>query len=86
MRSTARNRSCVVRLLDPFQGVGPRRKSAETQQSAPFQRLLGPEIKDERSIAKDGAPERLRYRTIQEVNLIELESLYEYGFNLLFWL
>jgi len=54
-----------VVLFDPFQGMGKQKNSAETQQSghAP---TSGPEIKDGRSNAKDGAPERLRYGTIQK--------------------
>jgi len=46
------------------------RNSAETQQSDHTPRY-GPEVKNERSCAKDGAPERLRCGTIQkEVSLI----------------
>jgi len=65
--STRRQRSeilVVVVLPDPFRGMGAWRKSSETQLSA-HARRSGPQIKDGRSSAKDGAPERLRCGTIQ---------------------
>jgi len=42
---------------DPFRGIGVRRNSAETQQSGHAPRS-GPEVKNGRSSAKDGALER----------------------------
>jgi len=55
----------VVVLPDPFRGMGAWTNSTETQQSSHAPRS-GPEIKNGRSSAKDGAPERLRCKTIQE--------------------
>jgi len=55
----------VVVLPDPFRGMGAWRNSTETQQSSHALRSE-PEVKNGRSSAKDGAPERLRCRTIQE--------------------
>jgi len=55
----------VVVLPDPFQGMGAWRNSTETQQSGHAPRP-GPEVKNGRNSAKDGAPERLRCGTIQE--------------------
>jgi len=54
-----------VVLLDPFRGMRAWRNSTETQQSGHTTRF-GPEVKDGRSGAEDGAPERLRRRAIQE--------------------
>jgi len=48
----------VVEVPDPFLGMGARRNSTETQQSGHAPRF-GPEVKNGRSSAKDGAPERL---------------------------
>jgi len=55
-----------VVLHDPFRGMRAWRNSTETQQSGHAPRS-GPEVKNGRSSAKDGAPERLRYGTIQKV-------------------
>jgi len=55
----------VVVLPDPFRGMGVCRNSAEAQQSSHAPRS-GPEVKNGRSSAKDGAPVRLRCGTIQE--------------------
>jgi len=55
----------VVMLSDPFRGIGAWKNSTETQQSGHAQRF-GPEVKNGRSSAKDGAPERLGCGTIQE--------------------
>jgi len=54
-------------LLNQFSGGGgaTRANSAETQQSGHAPRS-GPEVKNGRSRAKDGAPERLRCGTIQK--------------------
>jgi len=54
----------VVVLPDPFRRMGVWRNSTETQQSGHAPRS-GPEVKNESSSAKDGAPERLGCRTIQ---------------------
>jgi len=59
----------VVVLSDPFQGMGAWKNSTETQQSGHVPRS-GPEVKNGRSNAKDGASERLRCGTIQE-NLLD---------------
>jgi len=48
-------------LSDPFQGMGVRRNSAETQRSGNALRF-GPEIKNGRSSAKVGTPERPQKR------------------------
>jgi len=56
----------VVVLLDPFRGMGAWKNSMQTQQSSHAPRS-GPEVKNVRSNAKDGAPERVRCRTISEV-------------------
>jgi len=48
----------VVVLPDPFRRMGSWRNSTETQQSGHAPRS-GPEVKNWRSGAKDGAPERL---------------------------
>jgi len=55
----------AVVLPEPFQGMWAWRNSTETQQSGHAPRF-GPEVKNGRSSPKDGAPERLRCRTIQE--------------------
>jgi len=55
----------VVELPDLFRGIGAWRNSMETQQSAHAPRS-GTEVKNGRSSAKDGAPERLSCETIQE--------------------
>jgi len=55
----------VVVLPNPFQGMGAWRNSTETQQSSHTPRS-GPEVKNGRSSAKDGAPEKLGCGTIQE--------------------
>jgi len=59
----------VLVLPDPFRGMRAWRNSAETQQPghAPWS---GPEVKNGRSSAKDGTPERLGCGTIQEENQI----------------
>jgi len=50
----------VVVLLDPFREMGAWKNSTETQQSghAPWS---GPEVKNGRSSAEDGTPERLSH-------------------------
>jgi len=48
-----------------FRGMGAWRNSTETQQSG-YASKSGPEVKNGRSGAEDGAPERLRRGTIQE--------------------
>jgi len=55
----------VVVLPDSFRGMGAWRNSTETQQSghAPW---FGPKVKNGRSSAEDGAPERLGYGTVKE--------------------
>jgi len=55
----------VVVLPDAFQEMKARRNPMETQQSGHAPRF-GPEVKNGRSSAKDGAPERLRCGTIQK--------------------
>jgi len=55
----------VVVLPDPFREIGTRSNSSDTQQLSHVPRS-GQEIKDERSTAKDDAPERLRCGTIQK--------------------
>jgi len=55
----------VVVLPNPFRGMEASRNSMETQQSGHTPRS-GPEVKNGRSCAKDGAPERLRCKTILE--------------------
>jgi len=50
---------------DPFREMGAWRNSKKTQQSDHVPRF-GPEVKNRRSSAKDGTPERLSYGTIQE--------------------
>jgi len=57
-----------VVLPDLFRGLVARRISAETQQSGHAPRP-GPEVKNGRSSAKDGASKRLRCRTIQRSEL-----------------
>jgi len=57
----------MVVLPDPFRGMGAWRNSTETQQSGHAPRS-GPEVKNGRSSAKDGAPKRLGCGTIQEVS------------------
>jgi len=55
----------VVVLPDSFRGIGAWRNFTEIQQSGHAPKS-GPEVKNERNSAKDGAPERLRCGTIQE--------------------
>jgi len=55
----------VVVLLNPFRGMGAWRNSTETQQSGHAPRS-GQEVKNGRSCAKDGAPERLRCGKFQK--------------------
>jgi len=57
----------VVVLPDSFREMGAWRNSTETQQSGHAPRS-GPEVRNGRSSAKDGAPERLRCGRIQEVS------------------
>jgi len=52
-------------LPDPFRGIEARRNSTVTQQSCQAPRY-GPEVRNGKSSAKDGASERLRCGTIQE--------------------
>jgi len=52
-------------LPDPFLGMGAWRNFTKTQQSGHAPRS-GPEVKNGRSGVKDGAPERLGYRTVKE--------------------
>jgi len=59
----------VVVLPNPFRGMGAWRNSTETQQSDHAPRS-GPEVKNGRSCAKDGAPERIGCGTIQEESQI----------------
>jgi len=59
-----------VVLPDLFRGMGAWRNSTETQQSGHASRS-GPEIKNGRSSAENGAPERLDCGTVkEEVSLI----------------
>jgi len=55
----------VVVLPDSFQEMEAWRSSTETQQSGHISRS-GPEVKNGRSGAEDGAPERLRCGTVKE--------------------
>jgi len=55
----------VVVLPDPFRGMWEWRNSTETQQSGHAPRS-GPEVKNGRSGAEDGAPERLGCGTVKE--------------------
>jgi len=55
----------VVVLSDPFRGVGEWKNSMETQQSG-YTPRSGPEAKNGRSGADDGAPERLGCGTVEE--------------------
>jgi len=55
----------LVVLPDSFRGMGAWRNSMETQQSGHAPRS-GPENKNGRSSAKDGAPERLGCGTVKE--------------------
>jgi len=55
----------VVVLSDPFREMGAWRNSSETQQSDHSPRS-GPEVKNGRSGAEDGAPERLGCGTVKE--------------------
>jgi len=55
----------VVVLPDPFRRMGVWRNSTETQQSGCAPRS-GPEVKNGRSGAEDGAPERLGCGTVKE--------------------
>jgi len=60
-----RNMVVVVVLDDPFRGMGAWRNSTETQQFGHSPRS-GPEVRNGRSSAKGGAPEKLKYGTVQE--------------------
>jgi len=55
----------LVVLPDPFRGMGAWKNSTETQQSGHSPRS-GPEVKNGRNGAKDGAPERLGCGIIHE--------------------
>jgi len=55
----------MVVLSDPFRGMGAWRNSTETQLSGHAPRS-GPEVKNGRSGAEDGAPERLGGGTVKE--------------------
>jgi len=57
----------VVMLPDPFRRMGARRNFADTQQSGHAPKS-GPEVKNVKSIAKDGSPERLTFGTIQKIS------------------
>jgi len=60
----------VVVLPDPFRGMGVWRNSTGTQQSGHAPRSE-PEVKNGRSGAEDGEPEKLGYVTVkEEVNQI----------------
>jgi len=59
------NKLVKVVLHDPFREMGALRNSTDTQQSGHAPRS-GPQGKNGRSSAKDGALERLRCATIQE--------------------
>jgi len=50
---------------DPFRGMGAWRNSTETQQSG-YAPRSEPEVKNGRSSAKDGVPERLECETVKE--------------------
>jgi len=52
-------------LPDPFRGIGAWRNSTETQQSG-HALSSGPEVKNGRSGAEDGVPERLECETVKE--------------------
>jgi len=52
-------------LSDPFGGMRALRNSTQTQQSGHASRS-GPEVKNGRSSAEDGAPERLGCGTVKE--------------------
>jgi len=56
----------VVVPPDPLRGMEAWRNFMETQQSGHAPRS-GPEVKNGRSGAKDGAPERLGCETVKEV-------------------
>jgi len=55
----------MVVLPDPFRGMGAWRNSTKTQQSG-YASRSGPEVKNGRSSAEDGASERLGYGTVKE--------------------
>jgi len=55
----------VVVLPDPFRGLEAWRNSTETQQSDHAPRF-GPEVKNGRSTAEDGAPKSLGCGTVKE--------------------
>jgi len=55
----------MVVLPDPFRGKGAWRYSTETQQSGHAPRF-GPVVKNGRSSAEDGVPERLGCGTVKE--------------------
>jgi len=55
----------VVVLPNPFRGMGAWRNSTETQQSGHATRFR-PEVKNGRSGAEDGMPERIRCETVKE--------------------
>jgi len=52
-------------LSDPFRGMGAWRNSTEAQQLGHAPRS-GPEVKNGRSSAEDGAPERLECGIVKE--------------------
>jgi len=62
------NELLLVVLPDSFRGMGARRNSTDTQQSGHAPRS-GLEIKDGRSSAKAGPPDRLKCGTFQEVGI-----------------
>jgi len=55
----------VVVLSDPFRGMGAWRNSTETQQLGHTPKS-GPEVKNGRSGAEDGAPDGLGCGTVKE--------------------
>jgi len=55
----------VVVLLDPYQRMGAWKNSMEIQQLGHAPRS-GPEVKNGRSAAEDGMPERLECGTVKE--------------------
>jgi len=64
-RFQLRKKLVLVVLSDPFQGMGAWRNSTETQQSGHAPRT-GPEVKNGRSGAEDGASERLGCGTVMK--------------------
>jgi len=63
----------VVVLPDPFRGKRAWRNSTETQQSGHAPRS-GPEVKNRRIGAEDGAPERFGCGTVKEEVLMCVDS------------